>query len=105
MAEGTDSHIVIWTKPKRKLVTKVRVSNYGTPDDLLLLVDRGIQNLMNRDIFYTQEDGVEYASELANAMVENSNGHAVTYRGDDPSWSVFVAYINLPKGVTDIWIR
>ena len=72
MAEGTDSIVVIWTKPKRKLVTKVRVSNYGTPDDLLLLVDRSIQNLMDRAIFYSQESGVEYASALVNAMVENS---------------------------------
>jgi hypothetical protein len=58
---------------------------------------------MNRDIYYSQESGTEYASALANAMVENSNGHAVTYRGDDPEWSSYVAHINLPKGVTIIF--
>jgi hypothetical protein len=103
MAEGTDAHIRITSKPNRWLVTKVRVSNYGTPDDILLLVDRGVQDLMNRDIYYSQESGTEYASALANAMVENSNGHAVTYRGDDPEWSSYAIHINLPKGVTIIF--
>lgn len=103
MAGDTDAHITIWTKPKRMLVTKVSVSNYGTPDDILLLVDRGVQDLMRRDTYYTQENGIEYASALANAMVENSNGHAVTYRGDNPPFSVFSAHVHLPRGVTEIF--
>ena len=105
MVGNVDGHIRIVSKPLHWLVTKVRVSNYGTPDDILLLVDGGIQDLMKRGIYYSQESGVEYGSALANSMVENSNGHAVTYRGDDPEWSSFATYIDLPEGVTKIWNR
>lgn len=98
-----DAYIRITSKPKHWLVTKVRVANYGSPDNILVLVDRSIQDLKRRNVFYTQENGIEYGSALVNAMVENSNGHAVTYRGSDPGWSDYSVHIDLPRGVTKIW--